>query len=291
MHFFRKRHWHIALQALGLLLLFIAIDIFFVTQSEKTPPHSPETVIDSRPTPHEETFSTSTPVYPTVIPLTDFIEITESCGPAFTGTCVYGHMHIDGELVPVKQLRQGVVLRVGTSTVSIGGEDWYPIVFDEWIRYPERLTSELYVRASAVRHFQATGTTELTKMSTSTKRIVVDRSEQMLRAYDGDTLFMEEKTSTGIDTTPTPRGTFTIFRKTPSRYMQGPLPGVSEKEYDLPGVPWNLYFTEDGAVIHGAYWHNNFGQQWSNGCVNLPPPIAEKLYTWADVGTTVTVHD
>ena len=124
-----------------------------------------------------------------------------------------------------------------------------------------------------------------------TKRIIVDRSEQMLYAYDGMTLFMREPISTGLELTPTPRGIFTVYRKTPSRYMQGPLPGVSDQYYDLPGVPWNLYFTLQGGVIHGAYWHDNFGQPWSHGCVNLPPDKAEQLYQWADVGTSILVRD
>ena len=102
---------------------------------------------------------------------------------------------------------------------------------------------------------------------------------------------MEEKVSTGIELTPTPRGNFTVFRKTPSRYMQGPIPGISDHYYDLPGVPWNLYFTEQGAVIHGAYWHDSFGTPWSNGCVNMPIASAEKLYKWADIGTEVVVRD
>lgn len=73
--------------------------------------------------------------------------------------------------------------------------------------------------------------------------------------------------------------------------MQGPIPGVSDQYYDLPGVPWNLYFTVDGAVIHGAYWHNHFGEPWSHGCVNLPPQEAKRLYDWADLGTPVIVQD
>ena len=73
--------------------------------------------------------------------------------------------------------------------------------------------------------------------------------------------------------------------------MQGPIPGVSSHYYDLPGVPWNLYFSKEGAVIHGAYWHTSFGKQWSNGCVNLPIATAEKIYKWADVGTKVVVRD
>jgi lipoprotein-anchoring transpeptidase ErfK/SrfK len=102
---------------------------------------------------------------------------------------------------------------------------------------------------------------------------------------------MQQHISTGLEFTPTPRGTFTVYRKTPSRYMQGPLPGVSDQYYDLPGVPWNLYFTQQGAVIHGAYWHDNFGKRWSHGCVNVPPAKARELYQWADLGMQVTVRD
>ena len=100
----------------------------------------------------------------------------------------------------------------------------------------------------------------------------------------GEELAMEIDISTGLELTPTPRGTFTVFRKTPSRYMQGPLPGIANDYYDLPGVPWNLYFTEQGAVIHGAYWHDSFGSPYSHGCVNADPKTAESSTTgpfWA----------
>lgn len=69
------------------------------------------------------------------------------------------------------------------------------------------------------------------------KEIIVDLGEQKLSAYNGDELFMEVSISTGLDDLPTPRGTFHIFEKTPSRYMQGPLPNISDQYYDLPGVP------------------------------------------------------
>ena len=111
-----------------------------------------------------------------------------------------------------------------------------------------------------------------------------------MAAYDGDILFMKVPISTGLELTPTPLGTYKVFKMTPSRYMQGPLPGVSDQVYDLPGVPWNLYFTTEGAVIHGAYWHDHFGQPWSHGCVNLPLDKARELYLWASIGTKVTVQ-
>jgi lipoprotein-anchoring transpeptidase ErfK/SrfK len=41
--------------------------------------------------------------------------------------------------------------------------------------------------------------------------------------------------------------------------------------------------------IHGAYWHNKFGQPVSGGCVNVPYSVMEELYNWTDVGTKVTI--
>ena len=221
-----------------------------------------------------------------------YIEVTDGCGPYFEGTCVNVRSGPGTQYPVVTKLRAGVVLRVASSIES-DGHTWYKIAFDEWLRYPERVQGAWYVAGDYVRSFSDNAPEELAPgvHATSTKHIIVDRSEQMLFAYDGNELFMREKISTGIEITPTPRGTFVIFKKTPTRYMQGPIPGISDKMYDLPGVPWNLYFTEQGAVIHGAYWHNHFGEPWSNGCVNLPPQDAKRLYEWADLGTTVTVRD
>ncbi len=191
----------------------------------------------------------------------------------------------------VARLRTGVVLLVG-STVTVDGGDWYKIKFAAALQYPERVQGGMYVSADMVQTFLDPGDQLLTpgENASTTKRIVVDVSQEMLYAYDGDVLFMQEPISTGLEFTPTPHGTFRIFKKTPARYMQGPLPGVSDQVYDLPGVPWDLYFTQDGAVIHGAYWHDHFGEPWSHGCVNLSPQNAKKLYHWAEVGVPVTVQ-
>ena len=219
-----------------------------------------------------------------------YIEVTQGCNHDFTGTCVNLRSGPSTEFPVVERLRTGVVLKVD-STVTVDGKDWYLIEQDASIRFPERITSDWYVYADAVDLFTDDGVKELTKTSAATtKTIIVNLTEEMLYAYDGDVLYMKAPISTGLELTPTPAGTFKVFRKTPSRYMQGPLPGVSSQVYDLPGVPWDLYFTYEGAVIHGAYWHDNFGQKWSHGCVNLSPQIAKKLYLWADIGTQVTVQ-
>lgn len=223
--------------------------------------------------------------------LFEYIEVVNGCGPYFGPDCVNVRSGPGTEYAVVLQLRTGVVLRVVKETV-LRERAWYKIVFDEGVRYPERVTSDWYVAAEFVRPFPDAGEVMFVPGgATSTKRITVDRSEQMLYAYEGETLFMQESISTGLEFTPTPRGIFTVYKKTPSRYMQGPLPGISDQYYDLPGVPWNLYFTYQGGVIHGAYWHDKFGQPWSHGCVNVAPERAQKLYRWADVGTQVIVRD
>jgi hypothetical protein len=223
-----------------------------------------------------------------------YIQIIDGCGEYFEGPCVNMRTGPGTEYPVVTKLRKGVVLPV-EGTVVQNGTAWYKVLFDGAIRYPERVTDDWYVVAdpTAVFLFQNAGDEFLEPSSTisTSKRIIIDRSDQLLSAYDGDTLFMEELISTGRELTPTPRGSFTVYKKTPSRYMQGPIPGISDQFYDLPGVPWNLYFSMEGAVIHGTYWHDHFGKPWSNGCVNLPPDLAKKLYEWTDIGTPVFVKD
>lgn len=222
-----------------------------------------------------------------------YIEIHESCGPYYgEGPCVNVRSGPGEEHPIVMRLRTGAVLRAG-EVVSGTERDWRRIIFDEWLRYPERVPKDLFVAEEYVRPFLDEGNQELKsdQEELSTKKIIIDRGDQKLSAYDGDQLFMEIPISTGLHGTPTPLGTFTIYRKMPSRYMQGPVPGLGDDYYDLPGVPWVMYFTYDGGAIHGTYWHNSFGQVWSHGCVNLTPEDAKNLYQWATVGTAVVVRD
>jgi hypothetical protein len=240
------------------------------------------------------TLQDKTTVLPVEKVLFDYVVVKDSCGIHFEGACVQARSGPGSEYKSLYQLRNDIVLRVG-GKVEREGKTWYKIAFDEWIRYPERLKGDWYVSAEFVDVLKDEGVKTIdakSKMSTTTKRIIVDRSEQKLYAYDGDTLFKELSISTGLQLTPTPRGEFSIFKKMPSRYMQGPLPDLADQQvYDLPGVPWNLYFTEGGAAIHGAYWHNSFGKPYSHGCVNLPPKEAKEIYDWAELGTKVVVRD
>lgn len=262
------------LVAIGVLCVFF---LFFVLRTKATIliKNVSETILHT---------GTSTPTF-------QYIEIVDSCAVDYIGECVNVRSEPNVTSKVVARLRSGVVLKV-EEVVTVGGLKWYKIKFGTDVHYPERITTDWYVAAGEyVKLFNDVGVIEAKPgvKYTGTKRIVVDVSEQALYAYDGDTIYMESSISTGLELTPTPAGTFSVFRKTPSRYMQGPIPGVSDQIYDLPGVPWDLYFTVDGAVIHGAYWHDRFGQPWSHGCVNLAPERAKKLYLWADIGMPVIV--
>lgn len=285
----------------GFLLLNAILFFIFISLPSKVEVLPP--IIEAPIEQHEVVITTSTstdlevitPPVPQV--LHQYIEVTDGCGPHFTGECLRVRSGPGTDFPVVAKLRNSMVLKV-SDTVEQDGHLWYKIIFDEWLRYPERKNGDWYVRGDYVKEIydegnKATwGPGSTTVSDNITKKIIVDRTKQQLHAYDGDTLFMEVPISTGLELTPTPRGTFHIFKKTPSRYMQGPIPElVDQQVYDLPGVPWNLYFTDGGAVIHGAYWHTNFGSPYSHGCVNLLPENARKLYEWAELGTKVVVID
>lgn len=112
--------------------------------------------------------------------------------------------------------------------------------------------------------------------------IDVNLTHQRLIAYEGDTPVRTVIVSTGLPRTPTVTGRFRIYVKYKTDHMSGP-------DYNLPNVPYVMYFYA-GYGLHGTYWHQNFGQPMSHGCVNLPTPDAEWLFNWASVGTLVYIH-
>lgn len=137
------------------------------------------------------------------------------------------------------------------------------------------------------------------------KRIEISISQQSLWAYQGDTLIMQTLVSTGLSPNDTETGLFHVRLKYPKQDMAGfesssgevvgfagedrPSDGVNT--YEVKDVPNVMYFNMDAEALHGAYWHNNFGNRMSHGCINLPLNVAEFMYEWAPLGTMVWVYD
>ncbi len=112
--------------------------------------------------------------------------------------------------------------------------------------------------------------------------IDVDLTNQMVYAYEGETVVNSFVVSTGTWLTPTVTGKHKIYVKVRVQDMRGP-------GYHLKDVPYVMFFSGDYG-LHGTYWHNNFGTPMSRGCVNLTIDDAAWLFNWASVGTVVNVH-
>ncbi len=125
----------------------------------------------------------------------------------------------------------------------------------------------------------------------TSKQIMINTETQRLYAFENNKLIYDIPVSTGLPTWPTPQGTFYPWIKLRYDRMIGGVPGT-ESYYDLPNVPYVVYFANnqisetEGYAIHGTYWHNNFGNPMSHGCVNLRTEDAKDLYNWIDLPST-----
>lgn len=156
------------------------------------------------------------------------------------------------------------------------GAIWYQILDDKWkVNY--------YVPGAHLRLLAAEEIAPLSPgVDPADKRIEVHLDAQYLVAYEKDIPLLTTRIATGavlrVGTYYTPRGAFMTYHKRPTRHMAAG--DITASGFDLPGVPWVMYFTESGISLHGTYWHNDFGHPRSHGCINLTPQAAKWLYRW-----------
>lgn len=106
--------------------------------------------------------------------------------------------------------------------------------------------------------------------------IDVDLGEQVVVAYRGRVPVYATLVSSGKGS-PTPRGNYPIWAKVASMTMANQ--DYEDKPYMVEHVPWVLLFQGHNA-LHGAYWHDRFGNRRSHGCVNLAPRDARWFFEW-----------
>lgn len=68
-----------------------------------------------------------------------------------------------------------------------------------------------------------------------------------------------------------------VFRKMMSAHMSG---GTTTGGWDLTGVGFTVLFATGGYAIHSTFWHNNYGEKSSRGCVNVSPEDAKWIWRW-----------
>jgi hypothetical protein len=124
----------------------------------------------------------------------------------------------------------------------------------------------------------------------ATKRIEVNVTDQRqyLSCFEGDQEVYFCKISSGYNGADgkfsTPVGQQAVSWKIFSVHMAANT--SSDSGYDTMGVSWPTFFnTSAGAAIHAAFWHNDFGNPRSHGCINAAPEDAKWIFRW----TTPTV--
>ena len=119
-----------------------------------------------------------------------------------------------------------MVLRVDGKVSNPDGI-WYRVAFDDQkLEHPDRVKTDWFVHKEHVALSYEPGvrnTWEDDAPTTTSKRIVIDISEQQLVAYENGEQFLATPVSTGLELSPTSIGEFRVFKKMPSRYMQGPI--------------------------------------------------------------------
>ena len=138
----------------------------------------------------------------------------------------------------------------------------------------------LYVRKSELR--LAAPATRPEGVAAWERWIDVDLERQLLVAYEGDvavyaTLVSSGKRGTAEESFLTPKGSYRITAKHVSSSMDGNA--ASDGRYSIQDVPWAMFFSGNYA-LHGAFWHQKFGERRSHGCVNLGPSDARWLFWW-----------
>lgn len=119
------------------------------------------------------------------------------------------------------------------------------------------------------------------------KQILVDLAHQTLSCFENNREVFFTRVSTGakydmygnlVDKWATPVGDHRVTRKYISLQMSG---GTTGAGYDLPGIAWTSIFAIGGVAIHSTFWHNNYGDPVSHGCVNCRPEDAYWIFRWA----------
>ena len=109
------------------------------------------------------------------------------------------------------------------------------------------------------------------------KRVIVDKTNQELRAYEGDALVFRTNISTGRRGRETPNGRFRAQGKYLMHYST---------LYDNAPMPYSVQVNSN-YFIHGF----SYVPSWpaSHGCIRLPVGAAREFYDWVKPGTRINI--
>ena len=117
--------------------------------------------------------------------------------------------------------------------------------------------------------------------------VEMDLSQQHLWVYENGELWGETDIVSGTMTEArhTPECISTIYYKEKDRQLRGPQNPDGSYRWDTHVDYW-MPFQDSGMIgMHDAWWQSSFGGTnylygGSQGCINLPPEFAARLYEW-----------
>lgn len=127
--------------------------------------------------------------------------------------------------------------------------------------------------------------------------IVIHLGAQTLTAYEGNTAVLHTLITTGQPALSTPLGTSSVFYRASPYQFISPWPLGSYYYYPPSWVNWALEYRSGGYFLHDAPWQpdgtygpgSEYGPYASHGCVHVPPGAMRYLFSWAGIGTPVSV--
>jgi hypothetical protein len=164
-------------------------------------------------------------------------------------------------------LRRYAILQLTGQTATIDGVDYYETDDGWWMRASDGTITEPGAPPDGL------GPTE--------KWIDVNLKRQTMVAFQGPNAVFATIISSGRSGHETPPGSFRIREKHISSTMDGDAETASDGPYSIQDVPYIEYFSA-GYAIHGAFWHDSFGNVKSHGCVNAAPWDARALFSWTE---------
>jgi hypothetical protein len=157
-------------------------------------------------------------------------------------------------------------------TDKVDGSAWYRA-------YDAATRANYYIRPQFLRLFSPEEIAPLSpQVPEIEKHIEIYLDRQLLLAFESDVMVYAARVATGKKNFESPTGWFHTFHKRPTYHMFGGFDEFSV--FDLPGVPWDSYITDNGVALHGTYWHNDFGTPHSHGCINLAIEDAKWIFRW-----------
>ncbi|WP_288999356.1 L,D-transpeptidase family protein [uncultured Psychrobacter sp.] len=125
-------------------------------------------------------------------------------------------------------------------------------------------------------------------------RVVANKADKTLYAYNGDKLVATYPTTVGSDATPSPQGTFKIINKVKMPWYKATVgKGSQKKVHMLPpgpnnpvGVVW-MGLSKPSYGLHGSPKPEGISRQASAGCVRLTNWDVLEVYANIENGATV----